>query len=224
MPTSFEQAASLYRQGDTSGAAERRRAILRDQPENAPALNLLGVLIVGEGEAEAGLELIRSAVSLEPTNPEFLVNLGHALTAADQLTEAVETLTEATRVPGSPSQAFLALARVCRAWATRAACWRCSSRLCETLAGGRLNPPGGPRVRCGRGENERLAAARGGHPGMTDNAQTCSACPKRAMASEMTWRRPSPSVIHLPHRQGGHKERPTADAGFGTVFKVLDLR
>ena len=51
------------------------RQILDRQPDYAPAVHMLGVLLSQRGEREAGAQLVSRAIALQPNVPEFYINL-----------------------------------------------------------------------------------------------------------------------------------------------------
>jgi Flp pilus assembly protein TadD len=55
--------------------------VLAQEPRNADALNLLGVLHHQRREPGRAVELIRRAVNLQPKVPEYHVNLAEAYRA-----------------------------------------------------------------------------------------------------------------------------------------------
>ena len=72
----LENAVRLHRQGDLSAAESAYRAILVGDPGNTDVLNLLGVLAGQRGQPEEGVALLRRAVAMTPSNPEYQFNLG----------------------------------------------------------------------------------------------------------------------------------------------------
>ena len=98
---SFDGAVDLFRRGALGEAGERCRAILKEWPNHAAALNLLGVLAARSGDAATAIELIGLAVHTDPGNADFLTNLGLAYREAHELDRAEETLKAALELaPG----------------------------------------------------------------------------------------------------------------------------
>lgn len=86
------------RAGDTKGSEASLRRILSRDPENATALNNLGYFLVERNERlNEALEMIKKAVSAEPTNSSFLDSLGWAYFKLGNLDEAERHLNEAAR-------------------------------------------------------------------------------------------------------------------------------
>lgn len=99
---SFDGAVDLFRRGALGEAGERCRVILKEWPNHAAALNLLGVLAARSGEAATAVELIGLAVHTDPRNTEFLTNLGLAYREANELDRAEQTLRAALEfAPGN---------------------------------------------------------------------------------------------------------------------------
>lgn len=71
-----------------------RQAISAD-PNNAEALNNLGVLLRRDRRAAAAVEFLRRAVRLEPRNPQMHSNLALALRESDRFGEAVAEMQKA---------------------------------------------------------------------------------------------------------------------------------
>jgi len=72
----FEKALQRHRAGDVQQAEELCRQILQGEPQNAPALHLLGVLMQQAGRNEEALTFLRRAVALCPDDADFHYNLG----------------------------------------------------------------------------------------------------------------------------------------------------
>lgn len=79
-------------QGDPDGAERIYRDVLARWPEEANALNLLGVLVRQRGDMAEALALGAKAVALAPGEGVFLANHGVTLAAAGRLPEAVKVL------------------------------------------------------------------------------------------------------------------------------------
>src|SRR4029450_12932935 len=80
-PTPPLQAAQeLHRRGRLPEAEAAYRAILREDPANAEALHLLGLVALQAGRPGEAVDLIRQALSHRP-KAAFSYNLGHACIA-----------------------------------------------------------------------------------------------------------------------------------------------
>jgi tetratricopeptide (TPR) repeat protein len=72
----FAAALQLHRAGQTRQAEEICRRILKEEPQNAQALHLLGVLAQQAGRNDEALALLRRAIALCPDDADFHYNLG----------------------------------------------------------------------------------------------------------------------------------------------------
>jgi tetratricopeptide (TPR) repeat protein len=77
--TLFQRAMMLQRSGDTAGAAEIYRRLMRDAPANAQLLFLLGTAEMQMGNAPEGISLLRKSLRISPDQFRALCNLGVAL-------------------------------------------------------------------------------------------------------------------------------------------------
>ncbi len=82
-------AALLHQQaGKLTDAEAICRNILSRQPDHPGALHLLGMLAARAGHAQAGVDLLRRAIAIDPTAAEYHVNLGTLLEPLGKLDEA----------------------------------------------------------------------------------------------------------------------------------------
>jgi tetratricopeptide (TPR) repeat protein len=89
----------FFRAGDADKAIERFTTALSLNPDNATAHQRLGFLLYHvKNQPAAGLEHTRAAVRLEPRNPFARFDLGQALLADHDLTNAVVHFAEAVRL------------------------------------------------------------------------------------------------------------------------------
>lgn len=77
----LQQAVLFHRQGKLADARPLYEDFLRGQPDHTAALNLLGVLLLQQGDATEALVPLNRASQLDPTNSGILNNLGNALRA-----------------------------------------------------------------------------------------------------------------------------------------------
>ncbi|MBV9549554.1 MAG: tetratricopeptide repeat protein [Alphaproteobacteria bacterium] len=75
----LRQGHALQMQGRLGEAADIYRAVLAEDPQNAPALHLLGVLVMQAGQIEPGLELVRQSLTILPNFAPAQENLGKGL-------------------------------------------------------------------------------------------------------------------------------------------------
>ncbi len=138
MPNPTEAVAALLRagadrhaQGDLAAAEALYRQVLRRQPQEANAHNLLGVAARQRGQPEAALEHTARALALRPEAAAFLANHGGALAEAGRLADAVlhlraalarrpedatalRNLGQALSALGDPAAALAPLEAACR--------------------------------------------------------------------------------------------------------------
>lgn len=91
----LQTALKLHQAGQFPQAEEAYRKVLRNDPLNADALHLLGVLFHQTGKNEAAVEYIGRAISRNPSHALFHNNLGAAYQALGRLPEAHASLTRA---------------------------------------------------------------------------------------------------------------------------------
>ncbi len=92
------QAVRNHQAGKPRDAERLCRRVLREAPEHAEALNLLGTLAVRAGKADAGIEYIGRASRLRPASPVFHCNLGLAQQAAGKRDAAIASYRQALRI------------------------------------------------------------------------------------------------------------------------------
>jgi protein O-GlcNAc transferase len=97
----LQQAIELHRAGRYRDAEAAYRRVIAEQPSNAEALNLLGMLLAQSERVDQGLDLLRRSIELSPQAPELLNNFAAALGGRGRHSEAAEILEESLRLrPG----------------------------------------------------------------------------------------------------------------------------
>jgi protein O-GlcNAc transferase len=86
---SLRSALEHHRSGRLTEAKEIYARVLAQDPKQADALNLLGVLTTQSGDAEAGLLLLQRAIAAKPGVGDFHENLGDALSGLGRYDEAI---------------------------------------------------------------------------------------------------------------------------------------
>lgn len=96
-------AVSHHKAGRLNEAEQLYRALIEAQPQNADAIQMLGMLMLQKGDAGAGLNLLEQAAVLAPESPDILCNLGTALRATGRTAEAGAVFQRALYAsPGHP--------------------------------------------------------------------------------------------------------------------------
>ncbi len=91
----------LQQAGKLAEAERIYRAVLRTEPGNAEAQNLLGLARLQDGDAAAALRLITQAASAAPGNAKYLSNLGEIHHRTGHETEAADAFRRALKLePG----------------------------------------------------------------------------------------------------------------------------
>jgi predicted O-linked N-acetylglucosamine transferase (SPINDLY family) len=85
----LEDAVSLHEQGRLAEAAALYRKMLADNPGNADALHLLGVVELQSNNPSAAAELIGRAIGINPRSAIYFSNLGLAFRALGRFDEAL---------------------------------------------------------------------------------------------------------------------------------------
>lgn len=102
MLATLADAVQLHKDSKFDQAELIYRNLLDDEPDNAEALHLLGVLLHQRGESAKATRFIRHAVKLQPQASVFYCNLAEACRAAGDLPEAVANSKKALKLqPGN---------------------------------------------------------------------------------------------------------------------------
>lgn len=88
MQRMLQDAVAHHQAGHRDLAEAGYRALLREDPDHADALHLLGVLANDDGMFQKGAALIRRALVMMPQFPDGYLNLGNALNGLGDLTGA----------------------------------------------------------------------------------------------------------------------------------------
>ncbi len=72
----LESAKLYHRSGNFEKAEKLYREILKEEPQNAEATHLLGLLAMQMGKLDVAQYLIETAIELDSTDPVFYVNMG----------------------------------------------------------------------------------------------------------------------------------------------------
>lgn len=99
----FDHAARLFALGRLVEAAEQCRVALSGNPDHAPALHMLGLVLANEGKLEEGLRYVERAARLEPQQPAFHATWGRLLVFAGRSEAATGVLDQSLQLePDNP--------------------------------------------------------------------------------------------------------------------------
>ena len=96
--TSIATAIRHQQSGNLEAAESAYRGILVNQPRNADALHLLGMIAYKRGQYDSAVELIRGAMASNPDAAAFYGNLGIVLKAQGNLGEAMNAYRKAVEL------------------------------------------------------------------------------------------------------------------------------
>ena len=107
----LQQAISLYQAGQLQQAEQRCQQILRDFPQHADALHLLGVIACQVEAYKIATDLISRAVEIDsnqsqPQFSEMYNNLGNALLGQGNLEESIQAYHQAIRIQPNYADAY----------------------------------------------------------------------------------------------------------------------
>src|SRR5579859_1415635 len=89
-------AAALMAKGRIIEAEAKYRKALEIDPQDADALNNLGVILRRKAQPGLAIDFLRRAASVRPNDPRIRSNLALALQEAGRLNEAIVELRQAT--------------------------------------------------------------------------------------------------------------------------------
>jgi tetratricopeptide (TPR) repeat protein len=101
----------LQRDGKFLEAERLYQTVLRAQPRNADALNLMGTLAIEANDSETALDYFQKALRREPRNPVFLNNMGNLLLRLKQNKKARQYLLKAIQAKPNFVEALCNLGR-----------------------------------------------------------------------------------------------------------------
>ena len=88
--TALLEAKAAHEAGNFRKAERLCRRILRRDPDNAPALNLHGILAFQRGDAKRAVHSIRRAIAIDSDTLDYQINLGVALEAVGDFSAAYD--------------------------------------------------------------------------------------------------------------------------------------
>lgn len=111
MHPTLQRALQDARSGKLDSAIASVRALLRVQPKNTDAMQMLGLLLTQCGQSALAVVQLERAVALEPRSASYRNNLGNALSGLGRYADAAAQYEEAIASDPSYFRAFLGLAR-----------------------------------------------------------------------------------------------------------------
>jgi predicted TPR repeat methyltransferase len=94
----LQKAIEAHKGGRLVEAEAAYRSILRRRPDDADALNFLGMLTCQAGNPRAAADLLQRSVTVQPTNPHAWLNLGNVLLMNGDKEEARAAFEKATQL------------------------------------------------------------------------------------------------------------------------------
>jgi tetratricopeptide (TPR) repeat protein len=86
----FEMAVQRAQSGELDRAEQLFRETLRLAPRYAPALHLMGVVLLNRGNTQRALEMLQQAQAANPLNPEIYFQMASAYLQSGKLSEALD--------------------------------------------------------------------------------------------------------------------------------------
>lgn len=114
IPPALTSGLQQHRSGDLSGAEQAYRLVLRDDPDHADALCLLGAVCLALGRFDEAVAHLRRALQVRPDYPEAHNNLGIGLGETGRLGEAEVSFRAALRLRPGYAEAHNNLGTVLR--------------------------------------------------------------------------------------------------------------
>jgi tetratricopeptide (TPR) repeat protein len=111
----LQRGIEFHRQRRFPEAERCYQTVLRDDPGNPDALNLLGTLAVEAGAFEQSIDMLERAVKAQPKNPVFRNNLANSYLLALQPQKALPHLRKAISLSPDLIEPLMNMARGCRA-------------------------------------------------------------------------------------------------------------
>lgn len=107
------EAAKLYhRSGNLAKAEEEYRKILQQEPHNAEATHLMGLLALQTGKLDMAEHFFNTAIELDSSKPEFVVNLGVVYYLKRNFKKAKKLFNRAIEMDKSYFEAYANLGKI----------------------------------------------------------------------------------------------------------------
>jgi len=105
----LSKAIHWHQSGKLKQAEAGYRQVLGEQPDNAEALQLLGVLMHQQGQHDLAESLIQAAIKLDQSNDEFYFNLAEVQRATLQTQAAIANYRKAIEIEGGEADYYFGL-------------------------------------------------------------------------------------------------------------------
>ena len=102
----LQQAISLHKAGQLQQAEQICQQILRNSPQHADALHLLGVIAYQVGENKIATGLITQAIEIDSDQYMFFNSLGVALQEQGKLEESIDAYQQAIHIQPDVADAY----------------------------------------------------------------------------------------------------------------------
>ena len=102
----LQQAIPLYQAGQLQQAEQICQQILKDFPQHADALHLLGVIAHQVGDYRIATSLITQAIEIDSNQSSFFYNLGNVLGEQGRLEESIEAYHQAIHIQPDHANAY----------------------------------------------------------------------------------------------------------------------
>ena len=102
----LQQAISLYQIGQLQQAEQICQQILKDFPQHANAIHLLGVIAYQVEEYKIATDLISRAIGIDSGQSLFYINLGNVLQEQGRLEESIQAYQQAIHLQPDHADAY----------------------------------------------------------------------------------------------------------------------
>jgi Flp pilus assembly protein TadD/ADP-heptose:LPS heptosyltransferase len=90
MENRMQKGISFHQKGELQQAEQLYQQVLQDQPQNANAYHLLGIIAYQVGRHNVAIDLINQAIGIDNRQPVFFGNLGNILQGQKRQEEAIQ--------------------------------------------------------------------------------------------------------------------------------------
>ena len=105
--TLLKQGVDHHQAGNFEEAEACYRKVLENLPENADALNLLGLIFLQKKNHAKSIELVQKAISINPSRADYFYNLGIALSEIGEWKQALRAYTIAADLDHSYAEPYV---------------------------------------------------------------------------------------------------------------------